>query len=104
MLKNIKTEEEYNRILAILQEEKLSDLDKFKTYRLNLKAGGFMIIDGSLYLKSSDGMHKKVMIQNHIESMKLEVSKIHDDNHYGQNRLYNHCKALFPYLEHLSEK
>ena len=46
------------------------------------------------FLKSNDGQHKRVFFNAHKTSMKLEVKKQHDQNHYEQNRMYDQCKAL----------
>jgi transposase InsO family protein len=96
MVLPVKDEEEYNFLMNILQEETSDRVcSKYAAYRSRKKAENFIIIDGQLYLKSCDNLHKKVLIQEHEVANKLEVLKLHDEKHYGHNRLYAHCKKLF---------
>jgi hypothetical protein len=42
-----------------------------------------------------NGLHKKVFYLTQVESMRLEVERLHNDRHYGHNRMYGLCKDFF---------
>ncbi|KAG0421314.1 hypothetical protein DMUE_6299 [Dictyocoela muelleri] len=96
MTRPIKSEEEYNLVVDILKgTSHVYNGSKYSAIRLRRKADSFLLVEGVLFLRSLDNKHKKVLIQSKTKSIKLEVQNIHNVNHYGQNRLFEHCKTLF---------
>ncbi|MGL6130860.1 MAG: hypothetical protein ACRCZ9_04470 [Fusobacteriaceae bacterium] len=65
MTKPIKTNEEYKQIVDCIKRDAFtSEFSRYSSIRLRKKEAEFLLIDGHLYLKSSDDQHKKVLIQS----------------------------------------
>lgn len=87
--------EEYNLIKQIIKEEiTLEEYDRHAKYRLKKKAECFLLIDDELFLRC-EGNHKKVFVASAIQVAKIALLNLHNQNHYGQNRLYDLCKELY---------
>jgi transposase InsO family protein len=96
MVQNITNNEEGERIKKILKGEVVdSEINRYQLMRLRKKAENFILIDGVLFLKVENGLHKKVFYPNQTEIMRLEVERLHKEKHYGQNRMYALCKDYF---------
>ncbi|KAG0437630.1 hypothetical protein DMUE_3588 [Dictyocoela muelleri] len=96
MKRNIRTQKEYDDILMLLMNgSQQIDLSKDKKYRIKKLSQNFIIIDNALYLRDTSGLHKKVIPNDQIDTMKLQAALLHKSNHFGQNRLEALCNELF---------
>jgi hypothetical protein len=96
MTMKIKDKKEYDNIIAALKDLPFQkNLDRHQIRRIKKKAENFKLINDILYFKVKDGLHKRVFYETQIDFMKLEVERLHNDNHFGQNRMYSLCKDHF---------
>lgn len=96
MVNPIKDEAEYNLIISILNGTGSNPgMSKQAFYKLKKRSEAFICVECVLFCKSSDGLHKRILIQNNMNIIKLEVLQLHNQNHYGQNRLYELCQLKF---------
>ena len=92
----IKSQEKYDNIVNILKVEyTIVYSSKHTKYYLKRKAELFILFENLPLLKDTENGHKRVFMEETVLSMKIEVKKLHNQNRYGQNRLYELYKQRY---------
>ncbi|KAF7685285.1 hypothetical protein CDIK_3966 [Cucumispora dikerogammari] len=96
MVSVVTNEKEYKNIsIFVLGKNVEVLLSKDSKYRLKKKSRHFILITDLLYLKDDEGLHKRVFYANDVELIKLEVTKLHNVQHFVTNRFEDVCNKFF---------
>ncbi len=96
MVSVVRNRREYDNIILFLQnkdDEVILQKDEKKW--LMKKSKNFIILNGQLFLRDEENLHKRVLCEDEKDVIELEAIKFHKTNHFGVNRFEALCKEHF---------